>query len=332
MRVDTAPLLENHRVVHSRDAEEARAFLSGKDFHLEIGSRDARDLDFRINGIYLPGLFIGYIQYGPPTRVRAGPAREDYWIQLPLCGRLQVVGGRDVVACDTRRAAVASPTRADYYLVQSEVGCAGLRLSLPRGSLNAQLAGLLGEPPTAPIAFAPEMDLASGYGERLARHVRMAVADFEPPGPMPWGRVMTSAFEDFIAAELLLNHPSNYSEVLRRLETDIAPRDVRRAHAFIEANLEEPITIADIARASGVPGRTLFKHFRDHRGMTPMRYLRNARFERARRALLAAGSEDSVTDIALSLGFTHLGRFSIEYRRRFGESPSQALRRGRWTT
>ena len=95
MRIETAPLLETHPVVHSRDAEEARAFLRGKDFHLEMDPRQARDLDFRINGVYLPGLFIGYIQYGPPARVRAGPARDDYWIQLPMCGRIEVVGGSE---------------------------------------------------------------------------------------------------------------------------------------------------------------------------------------------------------------------------------------------
>ena len=60
-----------------------------------------------------------------------------------------------------------------------------------------------------------------------------------------------------------------------------------------------------------------------------MRYLRNARFERARTALLRAEPEESVTDIAAAWGFTHLGRFAIEYRRRFGERPSDTIRRHR---
>jgi AraC-like DNA-binding protein len=329
MRIETAPLLETHPVVHSRDAEEARAFLRGKDFHLEMDPRQARDLDFRINGVYLPSLFIGYIQYGPPARIRAGPTRDDYWIQLPMCGRIEVVGGGDSIVCDPGRAAVASPTRTDYYLVQSEAGSTGIRLSLPRRTLTAQLCALLGEPPGTALALAPEMSLTSGYGCRLARYVRMAVDDFGQADAAPWSPVTMSAFEQFITTSLLLSHPSNYTEALRRLEKGIAPRDVKRAFDFMQANLDQPITIADIARASGVPGRTLFQHFRDCWGTSPMRYLRNARFEKVRQILLRGEPAGNVTQIAIGLGFTHMGRFAVEYRQRFGESPSQALRRAR---
>jgi AraC-like DNA-binding protein len=61
-----------------------------------------------------------------------------------------------------------------------------------------------------------------------------------------------------------------------------------------------------------------------------MAYLRRARFVRVREALRAAEASENVAGIAMSLGFTHMGRFSVEYRKRFGESPSQTLswRRG----
>jgi AraC-like DNA-binding protein len=59
-----------------------------------------------------------------------------------------------------------------------------------------------------------------------------------------------------------------------------------------------------------------------------MTFLRERRFEAARAALEAATPErETVTDIALRHGFSHLGRFSAEYRRRFGERPSETLSR-----
>jgi transcriptional regulator GlxA family with amidase domain len=60
-----------------------------------------------------------------------------------------------------------------------------------------------------------------------------------------------------------------------------------------------------------------------------MRYLRNARFQRAREVLRRTTPEARITDIAMSCGFGHMGRFSAEYRRRFGESPSETLKQRR---
>lgn len=98
---------------------------------------------------------------------------------------------------------------------------------------------------------------------------------------------------------------------------------VRLAVAFIEANLDAPLTLEEIVRASGVSGRGLFRHFRRAMGASPMAWLRDARFRRVRDALRCARFEDRIVDIATFWGFDHMGRFAVEYRRRFGEKPSQ---------
>ena len=61
---------------------------------------------------------------------------------------------------------------------------------------------------------------------------------------------------------------------------------------------------------------------------SPMRYLKQLRLNRAR-MLLRKGSHEvtSVSECAHFAGFSHLGRFSADYRRTFGESPSQTLDR-----
>jgi AraC-like DNA-binding protein len=105
--------------------------------------------------------------------------------------------------------------------------------------------------------------------------------------------------------------------------------DVRRAAKYIGEHLDDAMTIGDVAAAAGVTHRTLYKHFHDMRGTSPMRYARDCRFAHVHEALLQAGPEDSVTTIAVQWGFCHLGRFSVEYRKRYGEMPSATLRRGR---
>lgn len=105
--------------------------------------------------------------------------------------------------------------------------------------------------------------------------------------------------------------------------------DAQRAAQYIDAHLDGPLTIGMVAATAKVAGRTLHKHFQDDRGTSPMRYVRDCRFAQARAALLHAGPKDSVTTIAVQCGLNHLGRFAVEYRKRYGETPSQTLRRRR---
>lgn len=98
--------------------------------------------------------------------------------------------------------------------------------------------------------------------------------------------------------------------------------DVRRAVDYIEANLGACVTLADIVRVAGVSARALFRRFRNDLGVSPMVYVRNARFARVRDALSRARAEERIVDIAALWGFDHMGRFAVEYRRRFGERPS----------
>lgn len=103
---------------------------------------------------------------------------------------------------------------------------------------------------------------------------------------------------------------------------------MRRAGEYLQANLSEPFSLAGLAEAAGISPRTVEYHFRRTYGMTPKRWFTTMKLNRVHAELKQRGRSDTrVTDVALDWGFNHLGRFSAEYRRLFGESPSQTLRR-----
>lgn len=90
------------------------------------------------------------------------------------------------------------------------------------------------------------------------------------------------------------------------------------------------ISVPELARVAGVSQRTLEYAFREGLGMTPVRFLRRRRLNAAHRELrLAAAGSTTVTEVALSMDFGDLGRFALDYRRLFGESPSETLARPR---
>src|SRR5260370_25365416 len=92
-------------------------------------------------------------------------------------------------------------------------------------------------------------------------------------------------------------------------------------------NVGRDWAVVDLAGAAGVSSRTLQRKSKMFLGKTPHAALRDIRFDCARRELLQSLPDEKVMDLALRCGFAHCGRFSIEYRRRYGETPSQTLKR-----
>jgi AraC-like DNA-binding protein len=107
------------------------------------------------------------------------------------------------------------------------------------------------------------------------------------------------------------------------------PADLVRALGWLRCHLSEPIPLELLAQVGGVRPRTLETHFKMFLGTTPLGWVRRMRLARARQELLHAGPQDTVTNIALSSGFSELGRFAAQYRKIFGELPSTTIQRTR---
>jgi AraC-like DNA-binding protein/TolB-like protein len=109
----------------------------------------------------------------------------------------------------------------------------------------------------------------------------------------------------------------------------LLPQHVKRALVYMRANLAEKIALPGLAATCAAPERTLLKQFKRFVGISPLAYLRRLRLNVARSQSLQADCETAISEIAMSCGFIHLGRFATEYRRAFGESPSATRQRVR---
>jgi AraC family ethanolamine operon transcriptional activator len=100
---------------------------------------------------------------------------------------------------------------------------------------------------------------------------------------------------------------------------------VRRAREYVRERADEPPRILDLCQALGVSRRWLQWSFNEVMGIGPLAYLHIVRLNGARRMLLGAAQQTRVKDAVEAYGFWHLSRFSRDYRRHFGELPSQTL-------
>jgi AraC-like DNA-binding protein len=207
----------------------------------------------------------------------------------------------------------------DRAFVQKSV-----RLDMDR--LEAQCARWLGHPLEEPLRF--ELRPFSDELEQIWQRTLAYGWSSEECG-LPLAGAARAALDEYLLTLLLHHHSHNYSEELVQSVPTPVPGIVRRAERFIIDNADAQITISDVADYLGISLRSVQAGFRQWRETTPTAFLRQARLQLVRDELLHSGPEASVTTVALRHGFSHLGRFSAQYRSAFGEDPSATLRRGR---
>lgn len=272
------------------------------------------------------GLSMIYFSYGAPVEIDSAPLPDFAALHIPLQGRLEYAHGRE-----GRR--VAGPGAAAFF---SEHEAVHLRwsgdlqllvLRIHRAALARKLAALTGRRPSGPVVFAPEV---GGPRHRALLSTVMTLQEtvdrFGPDGLPP---VLAAEYEELVLSMLLLDHDHSHSDGIRGHIPSLPGRSMRAAVDFVADHFAEPITAATLARAAHVSERTLYEGFQREFGLAPLTYVRRFRLERAREALIASAPDDGATvaEVAASHGFGHLGRFAASYRERYGESPSETLRR-----
>lgn len=94
------------------------------------------------------------------------------------------------------------------------------------------------------------------------------------------------------------------------------------------ADADRPLRITDICKIARVSERSLQNIFKQQLGMTPKNYLTGYKLYEVHRELWRAKPNlVHVSDIANNWGFWHMGHFAADYRRMFGELPSDTLKR-----
>lgn len=110
---------------------------------------------------------------------------------------------------------------------------------------------------------------------------------------------------------------------------DLSPptrhRLVLAAEEVMRAHFADPVGAVDLCRRLRVSDRTLRLAFRERFGLGPMGYYKRLRLNAARDAL-KADPQVAVATAAVAFGFHHLGNFAADYRRLFGERPSNTRR------
>lgn len=265
------------------------------------------------------------LRYGAAVHIKPGELDGFMLFQVPLAGNADIRVGNKTVAASSRMGAMISPTMA-LSLDWSE-GCEQMLVKIPRARVENTCRTLIGNTlKKGPIEFHPEMPLDGSSGRGWQYQLGSVLCN-QTLASQFHSSPLFHAQEEALIHHLLLCQPSNYSDHLLRRPPALPQRKLRFAEDYIAQHLQDPLTLDEIAKACGTGVRSLCVAFREHYQCSPMAYVRQQRLDAARNELLRALPGEQVTDIALRCGFTHLGRFSLSYRERYGEAPLQTLKR-----
>ena len=312
----------NKLLFASSDLDEVRSMVGRvmKPHRLDLTGQGER-LDARMHYTSLGDLSVSRLRYGSAVQIEPGSLDSFFLVQMPLYGMARIESGAQHIDSSAELASVLSPQEATRMTWMA--GTDQLMLRLSRSLVERTLVGYLGHPLNEPLRFelgfrwrecAPWQCMLSYLIDCTLQHHDLAMH-----------KIVVSQIEQLAASILVTSHRHNHCEDAPARRSTILPRHVRRAQDFLEAHAHEPVTAEQLAQAAGVSVRSLYAGFKDVLGVSPMQYLRDLRMERAR-AELMSGDSNHVAGVALRWGFAHMGRFSNEYKQRYGESPSKTLR------
>jgi len=176
--------------------------------------------------------------------------------------------------------------------------------------------------PAIQAIFEPDPDRAVALRSLMSR----AHASVASPDGLPSAESAQSETDFEVVAALIAALTTTRDPGQRSPEPALRTRSLQLALEYIEAHADEPPTIEAIYRASGASRRTLNYGFHDQFGVSPKQYLQMTRLQRVRRDMLRSDPNAPISETAANWGFWHMGAFAADYRRQFGELPSETVR------
>ncbi|WP_238474221.1 AraC family transcriptional regulator [Pseudomonas cavernicola] len=319
--------MSRFEVCHTHDLEEARR--CGERIFCEnrlrnLDTKGAINARFYYRG--LEGIGVGRLGFGGDVTIEPGTVLDSFYlIQMPIRGQERIECGDQRVLSTSNMGSILN-AHVPFRINHSN-GTEKLIMRVDRSLLERHCQQHLGRTLRKGIEFQAGMPLDTEQGRLWMRMVGWlydslsANDEHLPP-------LLYAQFEQTVVTMLLTCQPHNYSAELCADGPSIAPSFVKRVERYIEEHAHEPISIVDMAEHAGVSSRSLFTGFRRFRNTSPMLYLKEVRLRYVQEELQRQSfGATTVTAVAFHWGFSHLGHFTTDYKRRFGESPSETLAR-----
>ncbi len=318
--------LADYPLISGSDIELSRKALSRifNPVSLEA-EKPAKHFHFSARGVQLPHLWISSLSY--EGRSTLGPVDPvDYHaFQVIPSGELRfTIDGQQMTANTTQPLMVSNGQQVQLQPADNS-HC--LSLVVKDEALRDVISTWLGHSKIPPIEFQKQLDMKNPAVISFLSYFHTIVEDLDRSAALLQMPAAVASLENMLLTYMLCGLENNLGDCLNTTSAEAGNVQVREIEEYLEANSTKPITMKLLTQVTGHSGRSIYRAFHRYRDCTPMEFLRNVRLRLVRKKILQATPGSMVTNIAYECGFTHLGRFAEEYKRSFGERPSETMQR-----
>ncbi|CAN5760238.1 AraC family transcriptional regulator [soil metagenome] len=324
------PALADHEIFYTEDIPTAAKMVGQalSPLSLRVSAEMSAGFAAGLHGVRLRNVSMLYLDLHVPAVIDI-PVLGDYFaVHMMMNGSAAVSHHGRSFEANIITALVTSP--GEPLEMHLELDSPQLVIRIEQPAMAAYLTRVLGRGMARSLVFDSEFDLTSEAAMRWHAAVQLIHTEVFHEGSLVQHGQGIGAVEELVMSSLLHLQPSNYhSEFSAPPRPDKRGAVVQAAMDYLDDHLAEHITMDAVADFVHISVRTIQQGFHEQLGMTPMTYVRERRLERVHEELMDATPADGVTVTAVAerWGFHHLGSFGSEYRKRWGESPSQTLRR-----
>lgn len=324
------PALAANEIFYTEDLREATKLMGQalSPLSLRVAEEHLAGFAAGMHGVRLRNVSMLYFDLHVPVEVDIPRLGAYYAVHMPTNGSATVTCHGNTFEANSIRSFVTNPETS--LTMRLELDSPQLLIRIEEPAMTAYLTRVMGHRLAHPLAFEPEFDLTTEAAMRWHAAVQLIHAEVLHPGSLVGRGQGIGPVEDLVMSSLLHLQPSNHHATFSSpARPDKRGAVVQAAMDYLDDHLAEHITMASVASAVHMSVRAVQQGFHEQLGMSPMAYVRERRLERVREELMDATTADgiTVTAVAERWGFHHLGSFGGEYRKRWGESPSQTLRR-----
>lgn len=315
-------LLHRYIQLQSSDVDHVQSYISGILCSHQLRPHNKDKVNTHL--YYRSGNHLGWgrLSYGQTVDIKPQPLSDFYLLQIPIKGKEIIWLTDKNFSYDYQTASLICPQQ--LFTMQHNEDTDKLFIRICKKSLLSFFQTHYQRPLEGELVFTPTLSLQHGPGSSLWQLLQWQFYEVSEGTWFNYPAVQKRLEETFLACLLDVWQHNQHLPTARQL----TPHSIKKAQDYIHQHLAQPLSVGRISQHVGISTRSLYAGFKEFLGISPMQYVKQERLSTVHKLLQEADPQQhTVTELALLVGFSHLGQFAVDYQSVYGVRPSRTLQK-----